>query len=512
LAVLLLGIDIGTSGVKAALFTPEGRIEGLAGVAYRVDTPHAGWAEVPPERWWRAMTGALKLLARERPDGLKSVGAVGFSVLFPALVPLDAAGRPLRSAILYCDQRSTDQVAALARHAPLERLERQTANRIVPGTCSATSMLWIRDRERGVYRRTKFFGHANTYVVARLTGRIAMDKSNASLTGLARMGREERFSARLVERFGLDGGKLPEVLPSAAVAGCVTARAARATGLPRGTPVVMGAGDAPAAAFGAGLAHGDKIFCVAGSSDCAVLATSTPPTDSRFANCAYCVEGAWVSIATQTSTGAAVAWFARSLLPPGAGAADVERVARGSAPGAGGVIFLPYLQGERTPHWDPLARGVFFGMSLATGRSEAARAVLEGTALGLREAIEALEASYGRRGARMFAVGGSTRNRLWMQIKASALNRPIHVLEFQEFSTLGAALLAGLGTGVYKSASSAFRATAALRRYRTVHPVPGWRRLYAEAYPVYRRLYGSLKRDFRMLGELSQKLQRSKDK
>jgi len=503
LTKLLLGVDLGTSSLKTALFTPDGRLLALAQVPCRPDSPHPGWAEMPPERWWRALKSALRKLRREKSGRLKDVAGVGFSVLFPAVIPMDGDGRPLRPAILYCDQRSLPQVTRLAGRKALAPIERQIANRVVPGTCAASSMLWIRDRETEIYRRTKLFGHANSYVVGRLTGRTAMDRTNASLTGLVKMGREDRFSPALAERFGLDVGKMPPIVTSTEVAGEITARAARETGLPAGAPVVMGSGDAVTAAFGAGLARLGNIFYAAGTTDCALVAVPRPPRDTRFANCAYCLPDLWASIATITSSGAAVDWFAHSFLGLRRTATDVESLGHGCAPGSEGVMFLPYLQGERTPIWDPEARGVFMGLKLASGLPHMARAVLEGTALGLRQAIDTLEKSYGLRGSRIVAVGGGTRNDLWMRIKASALGRSIRVMEFQETSTLGAAMMAGLGVGIYGTAAVALRATAVLRNCRTVRPVRRWRVVYEELYPVYCRLHGALKEDFRVLGRIA---------
>jgi len=500
MASSLLGIDIGTSGVKAGLFRADGRLVALAHVPCRHDSPRPGWAETPPERWWRALMEVLKKLADERPGCLGEVGAVGFSALYPALCALDGAGRPLRSAILYCDQRSTEQVKNIARKTSLAGIEKQIGNRVVPGTCSVTSILWIRDHEPGIYRRTKVFCHANSYIGFKLTGRVAMDRTNVSLTGLAAMGREGCFSASLAQRYGVDLDKLPPVVESTEVIGRITAKAARQTGLKQGTPVVMGAGDAVSAAFGAGLAGVGNIFYAAGTTDCAVLATATPPKDARFANGAYCTPKLWVSIGTMTSTGAAVEWFARAFLGAGKTAADVERLAASASAGSSGLLFLPYLQGERTPVWDPEARGVLLGLSLNTSLANGARAILEGAALGLREVVETLESSYNIRGkAKIIAAGGCTRNKLWMKIKASALGRPIRVLKFQESSALGAAIMAGLGTGIYRTPQAALSATAGMRSFQTIHPLASWQKIYEQYYPIYRRLYGRLRGELREL-------------
>ena len=477
---LLLGLDLGTSGVRAGLFDPEdGRPVKVAKAPYRTDAPRPGWAETPPERWRRAAFRALRELGPRARD----TAAVGLSVLFPALTPMDEKGRALRPAILYCDQRSAPEVEALGEKR--ERLERLIGNRLAPGTCALTSLLWLRKHEPDVYRRTRVFGLANTCLAHALTGVFATDPSCAGLSGLVEPSREGGWSEAVAELAGVEVDRWAPIRPSASVVGEVTRQASRATGLPEGTPVVIGGGDAPVAAFGGGAINPGDAFCILGSSDNVIHLSRTAKPDPRCCNTPHCIGGRWASIATVTCGGAAIEWFARTFLGPKAKAADVERLASRSRPGARGVLFLPYLRGERTPVWDPKARGVFFGMTSSTNRVDMARAVMEGVAHAFRQIV-------GEAPARLVAAGGGASGALIMELRASAVNRPVRVLKFQDTSTLGAALLAGLGVGVYRSPARALAATRSLRKTRVVRPDKAVAAEMAEAFETYERLYPAL--------------------
>ena len=478
---LLLGLDLGTSGVRAGLFAPEdGRPVKVAKAPCRTDAPRPGWAETPPERWRRAAFRALRELGPRARDA----AAVGVSVLFPALTPMDAKGRALRPAILYCDQRSAPEVQALG--ARRERIERRIGNRLAPGTCALTSLLWLRKHEPETYRETAVFGLANTFLAHALTGVFATDPSCAGLSGLVETGRENTWSEPVARLAGVGVDRWAPIRPSASVVGEVTRRASRATGLPAGTPVAIGGGDAPVAAFGGGALDAGDAFCILGSSDNVIRLSASAWADPRSCNVPHCVEGRWASIATMTCGGAAIEWFAKAFVGPKAGAANVERLALRSRPGAGGVCFLPYLRGERTPVWDAKARGVFFGMTSSTTLADMARAVMEGVAHAFRQIM-------GDAPARLIAAGGGASGELIMKLRASAVNRPIRVLDFQDTSTLGAALLAGIGSGLYPSPRRALDATRSLRKTKVVRPDKALAAEMARAFETYGRLYPALR-------------------
>jgi len=492
-ADLLLGIDLGTSGARAGVFDPEGRLLGLGRSAYAMSNPRPGWAEADPEAWWAGILKAIAAACEQAQAGPQDVRAVGVDVLFPAVVALDRAGRPLAPALLYCDQRSIAQVRAIERAIGRERYEAIIGNALVPGTCAVTSMAWLRDERPEAYSRAAVLGFANTFVVARLTGEFAADPSTVGLSGLADARDPSRWSEKLCEKIGIDPSRLPRVAGCAEVVGTVCAAAADETGLSRGTPVVCGGGDVPVCAFGAGVLEPGSVAYIAGSTDCVAAPMSRPSPDRRWATTAHVRPGRWLGIGTTTSSGVSVEWFAREVLGSGGpqGLRQMTELASASPAGSRGLLFLPYLQGERTPVWDPLARGVFVGLTAATTRADMARAVFEGTAFALRHVFDCLPDVVGSPVQQVRAVGGGTRNALWNQIKADVLGRSFDVLEFQETGAFGAALLAGVGVGIIHDLAQAAEIAREAGGAATVAPNHGVVPLYGELFSVYDRLYGA---------------------
>jgi len=488
---VLLGLDIGTSGVKAGVAEPGGRMLGLGRAAHENDSPHESWVQCDPERWWQGAVASLRQACSQAGVPPGDVRAVGVSVLFPCVVPLDAAARPLHPALLYCDRRSGAEAEAIARLVGRAEYEALIGNTLVPGTCAATSLLWLRDHEPSAWRQAHTFGFANTAITARLTGEFCTDPTHVALSGLADIRDPWRWNEGLCERLGVDVSRLPRVAGAAEVIGTVTRDAAAETGLRPGTPVVCGCGDVPASALGAGAADPSTVIYVAGSTDCVAVPTLAPTADRRWVNSAYVPRGMWLPIGTTTSSGVSVEWFVRELLGQ-SGDAGLLRMTElaGQAPlGSHGLLFLPYLQGERTPIWDPRARGSFFGLSAATTRADLARSVLEGTAFALRQVVESLESVVGSPVAELRAVGGGTKNALWNQIKADVLRKRLAVLEFQETSALGAALLAALGVGLHESFAGAAGAARSCNRAHAVEPDAARAAAYDELYAHFARLY-----------------------
>ena len=493
---LLAGVDVGTSGVKVGLFNPAGRLVGLGRASYGVESPQPGWAQTDPELWWQGFLDALRRAYDAggiEPDG---IAALGFSVLFPAVTPLDRQGRALHPALLYCDQRSLAQVQEIERRTPRADYEAIIGNRLVPGTCAVTSMRWLRDEAPRAYAAAKTLGFANTYFVSRLTGVSATDPSHIALSGLADIRDPWCWSGELCETLGIEQERLPEIAGAAQVIGGVTPATAAETGLRVGTPVVVGCGDVVASAFGAGACPGGAAIYIAGSTDCVATVMLRPVTGSAWVNCAYVGRGAWLGIGTTTSSGVSVEWFAREFLPSGDLALMAEMAAT-SPPGSNRLLYLPYLQGERTPVWDPQARGLFIGLTASTGQSDLARAVFEGVAFALRQVI----GYAGSEVTEIRAVGGGTRSRLWNQIKADVLQLPLHVLAFQEMGTFGAALLAGVGSGVYNSLEEAACVADQASNAEIIAPDPTWAGLYDELFALYAELYPQTEDLVRRLGQ-----------
>jgi xylulokinase len=488
---LLAGVDVGTSGVKVGIFDPAGRLIGLGRSSYQIETPQPGWAQCDPELWWQGFLSALHQACREGQVAPSLIGAVGLSVLFPTVVPLDAQARALHPALLYNDQRSLDQVRAIDERIPRQEYEAVTGNRLVPGTCAVTSMAWLRDEKPHAYAASRALGFVNTFMIARLTGEFTTDATHASVSGLVDVRDPWRWSERLCEKAGIDRERLPRIAGSAEVAGAVGRAAAEETGLRAGTSVVAGSGDVVASAVGAGARLGGAVTYIAGSTDCVAVPMAGPTDDAAWINCAYVIPSTWLAIGATTSSGVSAEWFTREFLGLGGseGLMAMTELAASSPPGSNRLIYVPYLQGERTPVWDPLARGVLIGLTASTTRRDLARAVLEGTAFALRQVIERAGSVTQGAAVEIRAVGGGTKNALWNQIKADVLQRPLHVLEFQETGTLGAALLAGVGCGVFGSFEEAARVPGEIGGMRVVEPDPARAALYDELFELYSEVY-----------------------
>jgi xylulokinase len=488
---VLLGIDVGTSGVKVGVFEAEGKLLGLGRAAHGVDYPQPGWAQCDPELWWRGILSALAQACNEARVTPDQIAAVGVGVLFPTVVALDANARAVYAAILYCDGRSLAQVRAVEETVGRDAYEAAIGNNLVPGTCAATSIMWLRDEQPQAYAAAHSIGFASTFVTGRLTGEFCVDPTTVGLSGLAHVEDPWHWSEALCDKLGVDIARLPKVVGTAEVIGTVTTSAAGETGLKAGTTVVCGGGDVPVCAVGAAGGSTGTCVYIAGSTDCGTLRMPRPTADRRWANTAYIEPGMWLGIGPTTSTGVSVEWFVREFLPE-AGTDGLQRMtelAAAAPPGSNSVLFLPYLQGERTPVWDPLARGVFVGLSNTTTRADLARAVLEGTAFAVRQMLECVDDILGGPAAQVRCVGGPTRNALWNQIKVDVMQRPLDVLEFQETGTLGGALLAGLGAGLYGSFEEVVAVAGSAGGVRTVEPDPANATVYEALFALYRQLY-----------------------
>lgn len=488
---MLLGIDLGTSSLKAMLFDPAtSAIVAQAKVPIEILLPSPDRAEVDPEGLWLAVLQTLAELRRGAPGAFAAIRGIGLSTIFPALVPMDRDGRALGLAQLYCDHRARSQAERFAAAFGVEELERRTGNRFTPGTTTLPGILWLREHAPEVFAQTQVFGQIETYLVHRLTGQFVVDASHQSLSGLAAAGDELHYDPAILAAAELDMERLPQPVESTHVAGTVTAAAAKVSGLPVGTPVVAGCGDAPLSTLGGGVCEPGRLFVSAGTTDCLMISASRPSGNPVFCNIHAPVPDLWVVNGTMSTAGAAVKWFHEEFQP-----CSVEEMtgwAGTAAPGSGGVVFLPYLQGERTPWWNPQARGVFFGLGLTTGRAEACRAVFEGIACGWRQIVGLLEDECGLRAPEVVVVGGGSANPLLNSIRATLLDRPVRAVACTEITSLGAALIAGIGAGVYGSAQEACASTECLRASRVFEPVAAWREACQRSYDTYVRLYPAL--------------------
>jgi len=469
---LLAGIDVGTTGVKAIAITPEGDVVARAERSYPLSTPRPGWSEQNPEDWWDASEAALAELGSE-------LAGIGLSGQMHGLVALDVEDRVIRPAILWNDQRTAAECAEIEERIGLARLIELTGNRALPGF-TAPKLLWLRRHEPDAYARVQRVLLPKDYVRLRLTGRRAIDVADASGTLLLDVA-GRRWSDDVLEALELPREWLPDVLESPEVSG--TTR--------DGIPVAAGAGDQAAAALGAGVVDaGGPASVVLGTSGVvfAALPAFRPDPEARVHVFCHAVPDRWHAMGVMLSAAGSLQWL-RDRLAPGVSFDELVAEAAVWPPGAAGLLFAPYLAGERTPHADPDARGAFVGLELRHDRGALCRAVLEGVAYGLRDSFELLrELGVPLTVAR--ASGGGARGRLWLEIVASVLGIPLELCVVEEGSAFGAALLGGVAAGAFADGRDAVARCVRVRD--TVEPSTDWTDAYEEGYARYRRLYPAI--------------------
>jgi xylulokinase len=501
---LLLGIDAGTTGLKAVLCDPDGTILAQASQEYPTAYPHPNWAQQDPEAWWRAACDVIpRVLAAAADADPRAIAGIGVSGQAPAVVPVDRDGAPLHPALIWLDRRSEPQCAWLREQVGEEAITRTNGARIDPYYL-APKWLWLKDNEPEVYRRTHVVLQVNGFLIHRLTGRFSMDVSHGPLT-LFFDSPNLRYSERLADRMGLDLAKMPAVAACAEVVGEVTAAAAAATGLAVGTPVVAGMCDGTAAALEAGLTEVGDAVEMTGQSTVISICADAPYLGRELVSLVHAIPGRYLAVGALVATGGALRWFRDQLGEPERLAAQAQGIdpfellsaeAAGSPAGANRLLFLPYMFGERSPIWDTDARGVYFGLSLASTKADMVRAIMEGAAFGLRHNLE-VAAAAGFHARTLSCVGGGARSPVWNQIKADVLRMPIRLPVAATGAPLGDALAAGVGMGVYASfADAVARISRIQREYR---PDEALAERYDCLYRVYVGLYPALQASFREL-------------
>jgi xylulokinase len=467
-----IGVDVGTSGVKALAVSEDGEVVGRAELEYGLSTPKPGWAEQDPEDWWRATEQALEQLGVRDPAG------IGLSGQMHGLVALDAGERVLRPAILWNDQRTGAECDEIEERIGLEALIAATGNRALTGF-TAPKLLWLEKHEPDVHERIAHVLLPKDYVRLRLCGERAIDVADASGTLLFDVA-HRRWSEDVCGALGVPAEWLPRALESAEVSG--------ETG--DGVPVAAGAGDQAAGALGVGVTHaGEPLSVVLGTSGVVFTALPEFAADPEARVHAFChaVPETWHAMGVMLNAAGALRWLRDAT--GGAGYGTLDEEAKAWEPGVEGLTFLPYLAGERTPHADPDARGAFAGLSLRHDRGALARAVLEGVAYGLRDSLD-LIAELGPLPDRGRVSGGGGRSEEWLRIVASVLELPLERTAVDEGAAFGAALLGGVAGGLWASPAEAVEAT--VRPAGTVEPVGEWVETYREGRERFRALYPAL--------------------
>ncbi|RPI95112.1 MAG: xylulokinase [Chloroflexi bacterium] len=504
----ILAHELGTTGNKATLYSTEGALLGSTFYAYETEFAHTGWAEQNPEDWWRAVYVSTQELLRQakiRPD---DIAVISFSGQMMGCVPLDSKARPLRHAIIWADQRSVDQECWLGERVAPADVYQITGHRL-SASYSLCKMLWIRDHQPDVYDATYKFVHAKDAIVARLTGNFVTEPTDASGMNLYDLD-SGTWSDRIIAAAELDEAKLPDIRRSIDVVGAVLREVATEIGVAAGTPVVIGGGDGMCAAAGAGVVQEGTAYNYIGASSWIALATPKPIYDPEYRTFtwAHLVPGLFSPCGTMQMAGGSYQWARDQLCPIERQAADALGIspyelmnlsAEQSPPGANGLIFLPYLLGERSPRWNPKARAAFVGLTIRHTRADMIRAVLEGITMNLRVILEAFTAQGAKIDA-MRVIGGGARGRFWNRIMADVYGIPVHRLAvLQEATSMGAALAGGIGVGLYHdfSMSETMNAIA-----ETILPDAATQAVYNQTYPIFDAAYHALLPVYEMLAGL----------
>ena len=493
---LLLGIDLSTTGAKALLISREGRVVSSATTPLSLSTPHPLWSEQDPREWWTATTNSIKqALATANASG-EDVSAIGLTGQMHGLVLLDANGEVLRPAILWNDQRcgaECDEIRARISRAELVQI---TGNDALTGF-TAPKILWVETHEPEIYRRTRHVLLPKDYIRYKLTGALAMDKADGSGTMLFDLSKRT-WSSQILETLNISPDWLPQTFEGHETTGEVTREAAAQTGLNQGTPVVAGGGDQSAQAIGTGVVRPGTIAVTLGTSGVVFAATESPLIEPEGRLHAFChaVAGRWHLMGVMLSAAGSLQWYRDKLACDRSFAELVEDAAQVPA-GSEGLIFLPHLSGERTPHPDPLARGAWIGLTTRHGQAHLTRSILEGVAFGIKDMFCLMRDAGLGSIEEVRVSGGGAKSLLWRQILADIIGADLVTVNTTEGAAYGAALLAGVGAGVWPNVDTACAETISTRD--PVNPNKESSATYASLYEQYRNLYPTLKPTFHAL-------------
>jgi len=502
----LLGIDIGGISIKAGVFNKNGDLLGSSKIDNRIITPKPGRAELSPKYIWNSLPGLINDSCRNADISIGKIISIGFSITCPTVVPLDGDGNPLRNAIMNFDQRSCRQVDNILDKISEDEIFDITGNRILSGAISISSILWIKENEPEIFEKTYCFGHITTYIIYKLTGRMVLDFNQASFSGFFRTRDTFTWDSELLDIYGLDENRLPEILLPTQMAGTLTEEASIKTKLARDTIVASGSADTVCSALGMGLFESDKIFISSGTSEIVTGCLKKPEFERRFLNRFY-IENLWIFHGPVSTSGAAIMWLKKILDYNN----DISgekfynfstNMAKKSQIGSNKLIFLPYLQGERSPWWNSNARGVFFGLSISTEVKDICRSVFEGIGFALKQNIEIAEKLLKISARKVFFTGGGSKNIFWLQIKSDITGKVLCVQNFNETAMLGAAMLGGICSNVYDNYLDAIDC-AAKKDYFEIKPDLENFKKYSKFSNIYDSLYQSLKHEYKKLGEVN---------
>lgn len=497
----LIGIDVGTSSAKTILINEDGEVVFTIAPEYEFRTPRPLWAEADPEDWWAATVKAIKELLKKSKVKPADIAGLGLTGQMHGLVMLDKSGNVVRPCIMWNDQRTSKQCAELTEKVGRKKVLRLTGNPILPGF-TAPKIAWVAENEPANFKKTAKILLPKDYIRYRLSGDYYTEVSDASGMSLLNVGKR-KWSKEMIDACGIREDMLATVTESTEASTKISAEAARATGLLEGTPIIAGGGDQAAQAVGCGIIREGIVSCTLGTSG-VVFAHSkeyrVEPEGRLHAFCAA-VPNEWHLMGVMLSAAGSYQWYRNTLCllekaqEQNTGTDSyvlLERLAETAPPGSEGLLFLPYLSGERTPHPDPNAKGVYFGLTLRHSKAHMTRAVLEGVTYGLADSLNLMR-DLGIAPKTVIASGGGAKSPLWRKLLADIFQTNISTVNATEGAAYGAAILAGVGSGVYASVPAAIKQT--LKTQPQAKPGKD-KKIYADFYGHYRNLYPLLKDEF----------------
>ena len=497
MANYLLAHDLGTSGNKATLYTRDGKLVASRTCAYDTHYFNGNWAEQNPQDWWHAICDSSKALLAAARVAPGDIAVVSLSGQMMGCTIVDKQGKCLRPSILYCDQRAGKQAARILSKISLKDFYKIVGHRVSP-SYSIEKLMWIREHEPKLYARTHKTLCAKDYINFLFTGKFATDYSDASGTNAFDLNGMQ-WSPKIIGIAGVDGAMFPDAKPSTAILGTITSQAAKATGLKEGTPVAVGGGDGSCAGVGVGCIKPGTAYNYLGSSSWIALTVKKPIVDPqmRTMNWCHCVPGYLHPSGTMQTAGASFNWLKNTLCNPENEAAKaqglspyvlIDRAVAKTPPGANGILFLPYMLGERTPWWNPNARGAFLGLNLASKREDMLRAVMEGITLNLGIIVNIFRQHVPI--TAITVIGGGAKSAVWRQMMADIYECKVQSLNFlEEATSMGAAVIGGVAVGEFKSFDVIGRF---IRVEHTARPNAAARKQYRKLRPLLEKSYRSL--------------------
>jgi xylulokinase len=485
---VFLGIDAGTSAIKVCAFDAQGTLLKKVQRFVPVITPYPLWVEIDLERYWELLVEALQEITAQ----VGAVAGLGLSTTCPTTILLDDACKPLRHAMVYMDGRADGMVRSVVGQDTVS-FQSRSGNRASTSTCWAANLLWVRQNEPDTWSRVRHVCMLNSYIALRMTGELAIDPTQASYSGLMDVKEPQpRWHSDLLALWDIPQSYLPPIVAGSERLGTVQGDVGALIGIPAGVSVALGVADTAAAAFAMQLRDNGHAFESVGTSGVITFCMDQPDFEPGFLNRHHVYPNRWLAHGAMSTLGGSFGWLQSKIWPEVRSLAELERLAQESLPGANGLIFLPYLAGERSPIWDSEASAAWIGLRLSHTRADMIRAVFEGTAFGLRQIMNLAVTKWGLQPAQMVGVGGGSHSRFWAQIKADILNLEYGTTEFQDASALGAALLGAIAGGYFSGLEDAALPSVKISS-QWVKPAAGQKlEIYQRHFDIFTRLYPAL--------------------